>query len=82
MDPLIGRNRERKILGEVFHSGQPELIAMYGRRRIGKTFLIEHFFSHLCPFFETTGSKEARVREQLLNFSSPTLPNKYFSNSL
>ncbi len=69
MDPFVGRDRERKILGEVFDSGRPELIALYGRRRIGKTFLIEQFFSPLCPFFEITGSMEANVREQLLNFS-------------
>jgi AAA+ ATPase superfamily predicted ATPase len=69
MDPFVGREQERKILSEVFHSGRAELIAMYGRRRVGKTFLIEQFFSPLCPFFEITGSKEAHVREQLLNFS-------------
>src|SRR5262245_43409203 len=78
MDPFFGRDRERKILGEVFHSGQPELIAMYGRRRVGKTFLIEHFFARLCPFFEITGSKEANTREQLLNFSR--IFSKFFHN--
>lgn len=69
MDPFVGRERERKILEEVFASDRPELIAMYGRRRVGKTFLIQQFFSNLCLFFEITGSKEADTREQLLNFS-------------
>ena len=69
MDPFIGRKRERKILEEVFRSSVQELIAVYGRRRVGKTFMVEQFFSNLCLFFEISAHKEAGVREQLLDLS-------------
>jgi len=50
------------------------LIAIYGRRRIGKTFLIRSFYSqHLV--FETTGLYRANTKEQLRLFST-TLQNK------
>jgi AAA+ ATPase superfamily predicted ATPase len=42
-------------------------LALYGRRRVGKTFLIrEHFKKQLC--FELTGLKDGLLKEQLANF--------------
>lgn len=35
---IIGREPERKILKKVLESGEAELVAILGRRRIGKTF--------------------------------------------
>ncbi len=41
---MIGRKEEKFILREAFLSKQSELIAVYGRRGVGKTFLIrEHY---------------------------------------
>ena len=40
MEALIGRIAEKKILTDVISAGNPELVVVYGRRRIGKTFLI------------------------------------------
>lgn len=37
---LIGRGVERRIIGEALTSESPELVAVRGRRRVGKTFLI------------------------------------------
>ena len=37
---LIGREQERKILEEAFRAEESRFIAVYGRRRVGKTFLI------------------------------------------
>lgn len=40
MSKIVGRISELKILREAYDSSNSELIALYGRRRIGKTFLI------------------------------------------
>jgi AAA+ ATPase superfamily predicted ATPase len=40
MEVVIGRKEEKQILLEAMQSGNPELIAVYGRRRVGKTYLI------------------------------------------
>jgi uncharacterized protein len=56
---MIGRLKEISILNEVCESKKSELIAVYGRRRIGKTYLINHMFSDHnkeCIFFRFTGS--------------------------
>ena len=42
---IIGRDKEKEKLQKAFFSKESEFIAVYGRRRIGKTFLIRHFFS-------------------------------------
>ena len=38
---FIGREKEQKLLKEYLNSDQSEFIAVYGRRRVGKTFLIQ-----------------------------------------
>lgn len=49
-------------------SGDAELIALYGRRRVGKTFLVrEHFGRDIC--FELVGLHEATLSSQLRNFA-------------
>jgi AAA+ ATPase superfamily predicted ATPase len=64
---IIGRARERKELDRLLASKEAEFLALYGRRRVGKTFLVrEHFKKQLC--FELTGIKDAHVKEQLANF--------------
>jgi len=42
---------------------------VYGRRRVGKTFLINRFFQSKGVYFEITGSHKATKKEQLRNFS-------------
>src|ERR1700678_4344556 len=66
-EKIIGRDSEKKILQHMLTSGEAELIALLGRRRVGKTFLIRNFYEkHLV--FELTGSHEATLEMQLLNF--------------
>ena len=36
---IIGREKEVKELSKLFNSNKPEFVAIYGRRRVGKTFL-------------------------------------------
>lgn len=65
---IIGRNFEQKRLEELYHSDEAEFIAIYGRRRVGKTFLITEFFRNKGFFFEVTGQFRAPLAEQLENF--------------
>lgn len=69
MDPFIGRQRELAILQEVYDSSRSELIAIYGRRRVGKTFLIQKFFSDNSTFIEIVGARKAKTHAQLYNFA-------------
>ena len=64
---LIGRTREIKELDRLLASKEAEFLALYGRRRVGKTFLVrEYFKKQLC--FELTGIKDGSLKEQLANF--------------
>ena len=47
---LIGRKKERKELETIYKSGKPELVAIYGRRRARKTFLINQTFLNKLSF--------------------------------
>lgn len=69
MKNIIGRLEEKELLSEALHSNKSELIAVYGRRRIGKTFLIRSFYKHQLVF-ETTGLYRANTKEQLKQFSA------------
>jgi AAA+ ATPase superfamily predicted ATPase len=65
---IIGRDRETSILEAVLKSPDPEFVAVYGRRRVGKTHLVREFFeSSIC--FEIVGIHKASLREQLDNFA-------------
>lgn len=71
METVIGRQEEKKILAEVLVSEEPELVTIYGRRRVGKTFLIrETFKNHIV--FEFVGIHGASMAQQLENFSIST----------
>ena len=41
---IIGREIEIELLSRIYSSGQAEFVAVYGRRRVGKTFLIREYF--------------------------------------
>jgi len=65
---LIGRASEQEQLAEAIASGRPELVAIHGRRRIGKTYLVRSYFAkELC--FEMTGVCDAPMHKQLKNFA-------------
>ncbi|MFW9873668.1 MAG: ATP-binding protein [Candidatus Thorarchaeota archaeon] len=65
---LIGRLEEKKILNNLYKSENAEFLAIYGRRRVGKTFLVREFFKDKGIYFEITGSVNADTEEQLKNF--------------
>lgn len=67
---LAARKKECIFLQEVLESEKAEFIAIYGRRRVGKTYLINQFFQNKGIFFELTGRKGASRKGQLYNFST------------
>jgi AAA+ ATPase superfamily predicted ATPase len=68
MKMIVGRERERELLNSTFESDRCELIAVYGRRRVGKTFLIRQFFGDAIRF-EVTGLYQGGMSDQLSNFT-------------
>lgn len=65
--PIVGRVDERQELDLALKSPNAELIAVYGRRRVGKTFLIrQHFSGHVI--FEAAGLHDGKLARQLANF--------------
>jgi len=64
---IIGREKELKIFNNITASDKAEFLAVYGRRRVGKTYLIyEHFKSQIA--FSFSGSFEESMKVQLANF--------------
>lgn len=66
---IVGREEELQILKDIWQSKDAEFLAVYGRRRIGKTFLIREYFSHKGIFLETSGVKKLKTSKQLENFA-------------
>ena len=65
---LIGRQEEQEILLKTLTSRESEMVAVFGRRRVGKTFLIKQVYQeHIV--FEMTGLQNGNTKEQLQNFS-------------
>ena len=67
MNIIVGRKKEIECLQQVVKSGESEFVAIYGRRRVGKTFLIREFFSNNFAFY-FSGSEKSSMKTQLLNF--------------
>ena len=65
---IIGRKKELDALNRLYNSAQSEFIAVYGRRRVGKTFLIRQFFNNKFVF-QLSGLANATTKEQLVNFN-------------
>lgn len=53
MATIIGREEEQRQLMELYDSGKPEFLAVYGRRRVGKTFLIRETLRDKLTFYHT-----------------------------
>jgi uncharacterized protein len=64
---IIGRAAEREKLDKILQCKQAAFLAIYGRRRVGKTYLIrEHFAGQIV--FELSGTKDGAKDQQVLNF--------------
>ena len=53
---LIGRENEIETLMGCYESGRPEFIAVIGRRRVGKTFLVKELLESKFTFYSTAKS--------------------------
>lgn len=67
-DILVGRDKERQLLDSIVESREPEFVVVYGRRRVGKTFLVNMYFNDRFAF-KITGLAKKSKREQLANFT-------------
>jgi hypothetical protein len=65
---IVGRVEERAILMEALTSNEAELISIIGRRRVGKTFLVNQVYQGQI-IFQLTGTHRAPKKEQLQNFA-------------
>ena len=71
MKTIIGRDKEKEKLKDIVSSTKSEFVAIYGRRRVGKTFLIREYFK--ADFsFHLTGINNTTVSQQLYNFNLVT----------
>lgn len=64
---IIGRELEKEKLGEALTTQRSELIAVYGRRRIGKTFLVREYYSKNI-LFSFSGLRNGTRPDQIENF--------------
>ena len=64
---IIGRKDEKNILGKLFNSKKAEFVAVCGRRRVGKTFLIKEYFENDL-IFKTSGLAHSNMKYQLKAF--------------
>lgn len=68
---IVGRKEEKDILDTVLESSKAEFIALYGRRRIGKTYLIREYLEpNAGCYFEATGQLKSTIKMQLWHFKS------------
>jgi len=83
---IIGRKAERERLEQCEYSRKSELVCVYGRRRVGKTFLVEQTFSERFAF-RATGVESGDTKVQLKSFHqrlqacgdlSRTIPKDWF----
>ena len=68
METIIGRQAEIKRLTASVNSSRAEFIALYGRRRVGKTFLINQMFRNQFAF-KMTGVIEGSLKDQFTAFA-------------
>jgi AAA+ ATPase superfamily predicted ATPase len=64
---IIGRVHEKEKLDKILQSDQAAFLALYGRRRVGKTFLIRQYLKDKIVF-DLSGTKEGSKKQQLNNF--------------
>ncbi|MFN0036638.1 MAG: AAA family ATPase [Saprospiraceae bacterium] len=66
---IIGRKTELEILESVFKSSKSEFVILYGRRRVGKTFLVNRMFREHFTF-RVTALAKGNLDKQLTNFQA------------
>jgi len=68
---IIGREKEQALLTQLLNSKKSEFLAIIGRRRVGKTFLIKNFFDTPSNvFFYCAGEKKGTLKHHLKEFTA------------
>ena len=66
---IVGRNNEKEGLMQCLLSKRPEFVVVYGRRRVGKTYLIREYFNKNFSFY-ATGLTSEKTKGQLRGFTA------------
>ena len=66
---IVGRKREKDELMQCLMSKRPEFVVVYGRRRVGKTYLVREFFNKQFSFY-ATGLTDEKTKGQLRGFAA------------
>lgn len=67
---IIGRIEEQVELKDIFNSKRAEFVAVYGRRRVGKTYLVKTYFQQSkCVYFHVIGLQKGTMHQQLEIFT-------------
>jgi uncharacterized protein len=83
---FIGREEEKKILLKAYNHRESRFVAIFGRRRVGKTYLIRQLFEDKITFY-MTGLSNVKSNRQIINFHTamqrqggnfPTVPENWF----
>ena len=84
MSKFIDREREVEFLRDRYSSGTAELIILYGRRRIGKTYLLQRFLSEVKGLYLLAEESETILEdfsEKMADyFGDPVLKVNPFQN--
>lgn len=83
---IVGRRYETELIQKYCESSKAELVAVYGRRRVGKTFLIKQYFNNQFDFYFTGSFETAKniqlklFKQELERFSAQkrTAPKDWF----
>jgi len=65
---VIGRTKEIETLEYCYNSAQSEFVAIYGRRRVGKTFLVRELFNDRITFY-ASGIFSEGIESQLTRWN-------------
>ena len=87
MARIIGRDKEIDEIKRLYFSDKPQLLAVYGRRRIGKTFLVDEAlkglitFRHagLSPIDEKGNTKNIYLKEEIGGFAIHIMKKSEYS---
>jgi uncharacterized protein len=71
---VIGRQEEIAILQKLEQAEKSAFVALYGRRRVGKTYLIRTVFENKMAF-QLTGLARTKIDKQLANFHAALVRN-------
>ncbi|HMP28343.1 MAG TPA: ATP-binding protein [Saprospiraceae bacterium] len=64
---LVGREHQKRQIARYLNEDRAHFIAIYGRRRVGKTFLVKQYFKNNFTFY-CTGLLNGKKNQQLTNF--------------